>query len=290
MDLNTFILVTPLAWVIYQGVGMFLDARSTPKWGPSVNVARPSSTQRMLREFTSLSAKLGFNRVFLKNKRLHERLELLLLRAGQPYGWKAEDFLFVKEVIGCVLVGLALKAGTYQPLGLVLTFALGFLLPDLYMRGKGSTRQLKIQRLLPGFIDLLALTLESGLDMLAAVERILEKIGPSPLKEEMSVLIQENRLGTSRKEALQHLAHRVNLPDLQSLTSIIIQSDELGTGLAGILRNYSEDMRNRRILRAEEQAGKAPIKLLFPMVIFFFPIVFVIIFGPLAVNFMSNYK
>ncbi len=113
---------------------------------------------------------------------------------------------------------------------------------------------------------------------------------PNALREELQTLIQENRLGTPRKEALQHLAFRVPLPDLQSLTSMIIQSEELGTSLATVLRTYAEDMRNRRILRAEEIAGKMPVKILFPMMVFFFPIVFVIIFGPLALNFMASYK
>ena len=103
-------------------------------------------------------------------------------------------------------------------------------------------------------------------------------------------MIQENRLGTSRKEALQRWAYRTGLPDIQSLTSMIIQSEELGTSLATVLRTYAEDMRNRRILRAEEIAGKIPVKILFPMMVFFFPIVFVIILGPVALDFMKNYK
>jgi tight adherence protein C len=110
------------------------------------------------------------------------------------------------------------------------------------------------------------------------------------LKEELQTLIQENRLGTPRKEALEHFAFRAPSADIISLTSMIIQSEELGTSLATVLRSYAEDMRNRRISRAEELAGKMPVKILFPMMVFFFPIVFVIIFGPLALNFISMYK
>ncbi len=111
---------------------------------------------------------------------------------------------------------------------------------------------------------------------------------PNALSEELQILIQENRLGTPRKEALERLATRTNIPDIQSLVSIIIQSEELGTSLATVLRSYAEDMRTRRILLAEEVAGKAPVKLLFPMVVFFFPIVFIIIFGPMAFNYMNG--
>jgi tight adherence protein C len=176
------------------------------------------------------------------------------------------------------------------PLLWLIGLGLGFWFPDVYMKGRGAARQMSIQKQLPGFIDLACLTLEGGLDLLAAVDRILEKMQPSSLREELSMLLQETRLGTPRKEALEHMAFRVNLTDMQSLTSIIIQSEELGTSLATVLRTFAEDMRNKRILRAEELAGKMPVKLLFPMMVFFFPIVFVITFGPLAASFMTSYK
>jgi tight adherence protein C len=290
MDLSMLFLAIPIFLLAYQGVGMMLDARENQKSGVGWGTQRNSLPQKSLREFTSMVGKLGFNRALLRNKRLSERLELLLLRSGYPYGWKPEDFLFYKEFTGCFITFMLWRFGADQPMLWVLGFALGFWLPDVYIQSRVTARKLSVQRQLPGFIDLTALTLESGLDLLAAVERILDKMKPNALREELHTLVQETRLGTPRKEALQHLAYRVDLPDIQSLTSIIIQSEELGTSLATVLRNYAEDMRNRRILRAEEIAGKAPVKLLFPMMVFFFPIVFVIIFGPLALNFMSSYK
>ena len=153
-----------------------------------------------------------------------------------------------------------------------------------------SARSGEIGRSLPGFIDLLTLTIEGGLDLMAALERILEKMKPGPLREELQTISQEIRLGTPRKDALEHWVYRTNLPDVQSLTAMIIQSEELGTGLATVLRSYADDMRVRRITQAEEAAGKAPLKILFPMMVFFFPIVFVVIFGPLAMSVMSTYN
>jgi Flp pilus assembly protein TadB len=290
MDLSSLFIALPIFFLAYQGIGLLMDSRTHSNLGPSLNDRGSISPQQAMREFTNLSAKLGFNKTLLRNKKLSDRLDLLLLRSGYPFGWKSEDFLFCKELGMVFMVILLWAAGEGQPLIWLLGLCLGFWMPDVYMKAKGTARQTAIQRQLPGFIDLSALTLESGLDLMAAIERILEKMKPSSLKEELSILLQENRLGTPRKEALQHLAFRVNLPDIHSLTSIIIQSEELGTGLATVLRNYSEDMRNRRIMRAEELAGKMPVKLLFPMMVFFFPIVFVIIFGPLALNLMSNYK
>ena len=290
MDLSLILLAVPIFFLAYQGVGMMMDVRDQQKSGLGWGAQRSGMTQKTLRDFTSMAGKLGFNKILLRNKALNDRLELLLLRSGHPFGWKPEDLLFYKELMACFLAYMIWRVGSGQAILCVIGLILGFYLPDLYMKSKGAARKLAIQRILPGFVDLTALTLESGLDLLAAIERILEKMRPSALREELQILLQETRLGTPRKESLQHLAYRIDLPDIHSLTSIIIQSEELGTGLVGVLRNYAEDMRNRRILRAEDIAGKAPVKLLFPMMVFFFPIVFVIIFGPLALNFMSSYK
>jgi tight adherence protein C len=165
-----------------------------------------------------------------------------------------------------------------------------FFLPDIGLQIHAQNRRLAIQRQLPGFVDLLALTLESGLDLLAATERIMDQMKPNPLRDEIRVMLQESRLGSSRKDILQRWAHRTGLPDTNSLASLIIQAEEMGTGLAGVLRTFAEDLRNRRVMRAEEFAGKIPVKILFPMVVFFFPIVFVIILGPIALDMLKNLK
>src|SRR4029077_7424400 len=175
MDLSTLLLAVTIFILAYQGVGMLIDARAQQKsglgWGPQ----RSGLTQKTLRDFTSMVGKLGFNKIILRNKALSERLELLLLRSGYPYGWKPEYFLFYKELMACFMVFMIWRLGADQPVLYLLGLGLGFYLPDLYMKSKGTARRLNIQRLLPGFVDLTALTLESGLDLLAAIERILEK-------------------------------------------------------------------------------------------------------------------
>ena len=291
MDLNNLLLALPVFYIAYQGIGLYWDSQGRRAIGRSLSRPRTSSTLRAMRELTGLGAKLGFNKaILLRSKKLNERLYRLLLRSGFPFGWNAEDFLFIKELGICLAALVLWRTGADQPLLWALGPFLGFWLPDVYLKSKGSARMAAIQRQLPGFVDLAALALESGMDLLPAIERILEKLKPSALREELQTLLQETRLGTPRKETFQNLSFRVDLSDVRSLSSMIIQSEELGTSLAGVLRNYAEDMRNRRILRAEEIAGKAPVKLLFPMMVFFFPIVFVVIFGPLALNFMSSYK
>lgn len=288
MDLTTLLLILPIVLLIYNGAGLLMDSTRTIQMPWSQR--RSHESHKSLRRSAGIGSKLGFNKIFLDNAKFREKLELQLVRTGHIFGWTAADVLFYKEA-GVVLIALALWQGNVtDPVAWIVGLPIGFYVPDVFLTLKGAERRAEIQRQLPGFIDLLALALESGLDLMTGVERILDKMKPNALREELQTLVQENRLGTPRKEALQHLAFRVDLSDVHSLTSMIIQSEELGTSLATVLRTYAEDMRSRRILRAEEIAGKAPVKLLFPMMVFFFPIVFIIIFGPLALNLMTGNK
>jgi len=290
MDFASVAIAVTLFMVFYQGVGLYLESRQSRSAAWTRRSEQQSTLAAGIREVIHKVSDFGPNRAILRNKKTRDRFDLLLVRSGNIFGWKAEDLLFYKEFGGILGIVFMWKLDITQPLAWIAAAYIGFIFAELFVKGKASTRQAEIQRNLPGFVDLIALALDSGLDLLAAIERIMAKMKPNALRDELQILIQENRLGTSRKESLQHLAYRSPLPDIQSLTAMIIQSEELGTSLASVLRSYTEDMRNRRIMRAEEAAGKMPVKILFPMMVFFFPIVFVIIFGPLALNFISTYK
>jgi tight adherence protein C len=242
---------------------------------------------RGLQEFSRQMGQLGLNQSLLKIAGLRKRLDLILLRSGYPYGWKAENLLFYKEA-SVILAALVLWGMDVQdPIlwGILLVGA--FWMLDMILQARGRARKVEMQKELPGLVDLMALSIESGLDLMVAIERIFEKMKAGSLRDELQALLQESRLGAHRKDILQRWAYRTDLSDVQSLSSLIIQSEEMGTPLANVLRSYTEDMRSRRILRAEEQAGKIPVKILFPMMVFFFPIVFVIILGPVAMEYMK---
>jgi len=290
MDFASIAVILVIFVVAFQGAGLLLEMRQAKPQAWSQPLSSSPSSSTAIKDMISKISQTGINRALLRKKGFRENLDLVLMRSGYVFGWKAEDLLFFKELGALFAVYLVWQSGQTQPLLWIGAGYLGFVLPEFYVKAKGKTRLAEIQRLLPGLVDLIALALESGLDLLAAIERIVGKMKDNSLKEELQTLIQENRLGTPRKEALQHLAFRAPSADVVSLTSMIIQSEELGTSLATVLRSYAEDMRSRRISRAEEMAGKMPVKILFPMMVFFFPIVFVIIFGPLALNFISTYK
>lgn len=284
-DLSTLIIILPVFLVLYQAVGLILERRRRSGW------ARIHGGQKPATSWVDMGGQLGFNRWLLKKTGLRDSLEVLLIRSGNPFNWSVERLLFLKELSVLVVLAWLWQVGMItNPIAVIIGVFVGFKALDFHLAMKEGARREQIQQNLPGYIDLLALTLESGLDLMVASERIVDKMKSNALRDELQALLQESKLGTARKEALQHLAYRANLPDVSSLTSIIIQSEELGTSLAVVLRAYAEDMRAKRILRAEEMAGKAPVKLLFPMMVFFFPIVFIVIFGPLALNFMKGAK
>jgi tight adherence protein C len=290
MDFASIAVILVIFVVAYQGAGILLEMRQAKSQTWSQGVSTSLSSSSIMKDIISKLSQTSLNKALLRRKRYRERLDVILMRSGYIFGWKAEDLLFFKELGALFAVFLVWQSGHTQPLLWIGAAYLGFVLPESYVKAKGKSRLAEIQRLLPGLVDLIALALESGLDLLAAIERIIGKMKDNSLKEELQTLIQENRLGTPRKEALEHFAFRAPSADIVSLTSMIIQSEELGTSLATVLRSYAEDMRSRRISRAEEMAGKMPVKILFPMMVFFFPIVFVIIFGPLALNFISTSK
>ena len=287
-DPSTLLLALPVFFIAYSGVGMLLDSKRAPK--SLQQPARPRVNRDVMLEIAKGAGRLAFNQLLLRIRGYKPYLDNLLLRSGYPFGWNAAELLGVKEMGMLLAAGACFLTDTRDPVAWGVSLLVGFLALDLLLRAKSASRRTDMQRQLPAYVDLLALTVESGLDLLVASERIVERMKAGPLKEEVQVMMQESRLGSSRKDVLMRWAYRIGLGDAQSLASLIIQADEMGTSLAGVLRSYAEDMRNRRILRAEELAGKIPVKILFPMIVFFFPIIFIIILGPVAVEFLKNSK
>jgi tight adherence protein C len=181
------------------------------------------------------------------------------------------------------LVGVA-AAGTGTGIFVALLFgAGGFVAPDTAVSAKGRSRRERIRGELPDALDLLAVSVEAGLGFDGAIAKLTEHM-EGPLTEEFSLTLSEIRIGESRQDALKRLSDRVGVPEVASFTRSIIQADQLGTSLSRILRVQAADTRLRRQAAAEEKAMKAPIKMLFPTVLFIFPAMFLVILGPAFLN------
>ncbi len=167
---------------------------------------------------------------------------------------------------------------------------IGFYLPELWIRSKTKKRIEQIREGFPDVLDLLVVCTEAGQGMDAALDRVGREVEMTnaPLSEEFRLLNLEIRAGKSRKEALRNLADRTGLDDISSLVTLINQSEELGVSISQTLRVHSDSMRTKRQMRAEAMAGRIPVKLTIPLVLFIFPCIFVVVVGPGVISIIRH--
>ena len=254
-----------------------------------IRIASPLDNQR-LRERAFEPLRETFAKWVLKvNPRTSmEAISLRLLGAGLGRRLSPTGFLAAKGflAVGGALMGVLIVSATGSGLGLLFMVALGaggFIAPEYFVSLKAKGRRETIRADLPDALDLLAVSVEAGLGFDGAIAKLTEHM-EGPLAEEFGLSLGEMRIGESRADALKRMSERVDAPELSSFTRAIIQADQLGTSLGRILRVQAADTRMRRQAAAEERAMKAPIKMLFPTVLFIFPAMFLIILGPAFLN------
>ena len=176
------------------------------------------------------------------------------------------------------------------PMLVVIAAAIGFLAPNFWLKSRVAARQKAILHLLPEVVDLLALCIGAGLDFLMALNKVvsLKKMQKEPLVEELGVALQEIKFGKRRMEALKAMSKRVSLPEISSFVRTVTQADRMGTPIGEVLAMHSEDVRGERLLRAEREALKAPIKILMPLIFFIMPCVAIVVGAPIFIQFMTQ--
>jgi tight adherence protein C len=202
-----------------------------------------------------------------------------LSRRITPTGFLASKAVFA--VLGALL-GIAIGSSANTIMAVLLFFgaaAAGFIGPDFVVNSRIKSRQEAIRAQLPDALDLLAVSVEAGLGFDGAVAKLTESLH-GPLIDEFNLTLTEMRVGESRPEALRKLSERAQVQELSAFTRALIQADTLGISLGRILRVQAADTRDRRQSTAEERAMKAPIKMLFPTVLFIFPSMFIVTIGP----------
>jgi tight adherence protein C len=212
--------------------------------------------------------------------------------AGNPRNWAAERVMGFKGIglVAGILIGALLgsKAGGAG----VLLFPLGgglagFFLPDVWIRNLGEHRQQELLLGLPDAIDMMTVCVEAGLGFDAALSRVALNL-KGPIASECARVLQEMQFGMSRTEALRALVERTDVAELRTFVSALIQSSELGISIGEVLREQAKEMRIRRRQRAEEQAQKLPVKILFPLLFCMLPSMFVVVIGPSAINVLKT--
>jgi tight adherence protein C len=221
-----------------------------------------------------------------------KKLEL----AGAPAQLDPTMFLAAQGlsaiVFGVIVLLLFSRIGSDWPMGrkllvIVASFVIGFFIPQIFLGSAITRRQKNVRRALPDALDLLTICVEAGLGFDAAMSKVSEK-WTSELSLAFARVIQEIQLGKLRREALRDMAERVGIPELTSFVAAVIQSELLGVSMAKVLRIQSDQMRIKRRQHAEEEAHKAPIKMLIPMGLLIFPSLMIVLLTPAALKLMHS--
>ena len=230
-----------------------------------------------------------------KNEQQRSKTRQWLVYAGIRHPNAASVFLATRVLLAALLgvggfLGMAVLSQTIgfslPPATLWLITAmlglLGWMVPFFYVDGRVKNRQTAIRKALPDTLDLLVVCVEAGLGLNQALVRVadeVDRISPD-MSDELTVVNLEIRAGTPRDEALRHLGERTGVDDVRSLTSMLLQTDRFGTSIADSLRVHAETLRSKRMQKAEEAAAKTTVKMLFPLIFFIFPSIFVVLVGP----------
>jgi tight adherence protein C len=214
--------------------------------------------------------------------------EILALRLLMPlvlgFGLSVLFYFTLVQIPG----GLAALLLERQLVFYVLFGALSVVYPGLWLNQALRVRHASIERALPFVLDLLTLSVEAGVDFMTGIRRIIERREVDPLGEELVRVFRQIQIGKTRREALSDMAERVDNPDIYSVTNALIQADDLGSSIGTALRIQADQMRTRRYQRAEKLANEAPVKMLFPLIAFIFPAVFIVLLGPILMELLQQ--
>ncbi|MBQ4627356.1 MAG: type II secretion system F family protein [Clostridia bacterium] len=205
------------------------------------------------------------------------------------------DFQFIKYafLIGVVFLTLIIIiAVDMEALIMLLVLVCGLLLgvmgPTMYLRSRVSSHQTGIKKQLPDAMDLLCVCIEAGLSFDAALLKVSQKLS-GPFIDELLIVYREIQMGRTRREALQNLCEATNLDELKTFASALVQAEQLGIPINNVMKAQSEQLRVERSQQAKEKGMKASIKMLVPMLLFIFPVVFIILMGPTVMNIMETF-
>ncbi len=229
-----------------------------------------------------------------KNKQaLRTKYRQKLANAGLTKEMTPEEFVALKffMILGGPFVFLAFRWVLEEQWDLSYTLLMavvGYYYPNLWLSGLISKRKDSILLAMPFIVDMLALSVEAGLDFMAAIQRVIEKAPPSALVEEFESLIRETKIGSSRAEGLRQMGWRVNVIEINSFCATLIAADSVGASIAPLLKQLSSELRVKRSSRAEQLGATAATKILFPMIIFIMPAVIIAIFAPMAMEMLKG--
>ncbi|MFA5096535.1 MAG: type II secretion system F family protein [Candidatus Omnitrophota bacterium] len=200
-----------------------------------------------------------------------------------------EGFFNLKLLIMLLLAALTpAAAGKFDPVYAMIALAIGYILPEVYLKQRIAKRKYEIVRRLPETVDLLGLCIEAGLDFSSAVRWIVDKTPAAPINDEFALVLEEIKWGKPRVQALKDMSARLEIPEINSFVQTIIQAERMGSPVAEVFTILSEDVRAQRFHRGERIALQAPVKILLPLIFFIMPVIGIVIGGPIFLQFTQG--
>lgn len=229
----------------------------------------------------------------VKSANYRKRLERLILTAGLSRELNVDEFIGLKIFWGIgfpgfiFLLNFAFGLEIHWMIFLV-AVAVGWQFPDMYAKSQKKQREIAVRADLPFFADLLALSTEAGLDFISAIQRISDKAEGSVFADELSIVLKDIKLGAARADALRGLSRRIDIPEILSFVAVLVDADSTGASISQVLKDQSVQIRLERFVRAEKAGARASQLMLMPLIFFILPAVFIVVFGPVVVNFIGG--
>ena len=288
----TFVVCLFVFSAAFLCAGHFLAGREMKKLASRLETRRgeaivTAKTNAFLPEILGLFERLSALNDWILRGWARGRVARRLEQAKTPVKITPGAFVTMQELCACAgLAAYRLLMGRLDEVGAMVA-GVGFMFPWFRLGDMIKSRRFMVAKTLPLTLDLMAACAEAGLSFEASVNRIVDRMKDGPLKDEFVQMIREMRLGKTRREALKDMAARADQQDLSAAVFAMIQADQLGTGIAHAVRTEARQLRIKRSHRAEKLALEAPVKLLFPLIVFIFPTVFIVIVGPIVLKLLS---
>jgi tight adherence protein C len=288
-------------FILIGSVGLLIFYRETIQARISAAINPPQAKQQKTIKTTLQDTRdvlegvvERFEKVVPKSEQEKSVAQQRLVMAGYREDSAIKVLYGVKVILPLVLAGLVLITGIAgRSFFLIIAcLGVGFIGPDFILGKMISSRQAKIKRGLPDVLDMLVICVEAGLSMDQATARTAEELRQAQpeLSDELTVVALEQRAGATRADAWKHLADRTGVDVVRNLVSMLVQSEQFGTSVAKTLRVHSDTLRTKRVQEIEEKAAKLSVKLLFPLVFFIFPSLFVVVLGPAVIMMSESFK
>lgn len=233
-----------------------------------------------------------FERVLPRSPQEVSVVQQRLIRAGYRDESAPKLFYGAKVLVPLVLAAIVFLTGMGSFIFYATALGLGFLVPDFWLGRRIKERQKRIRLGLPDALDLLVICIEAGLSLDQATQRTAEelRLAQPAVSDELGIVVLEQRAGRARSDAWKNFAERAVVPSVRNLVSVLVQAEQFGTSVAKTLRIHADTLRTQRRQQVEEQAAKTTVKIIFPLVLFIFPSLFVVVLGPAAITMAESFQ